>query len=99
MHFVVLPPLPPQPPSGTHTLTGKTKRSPANPELVKIFRSAPQKAYEVVGKVTARVSRKWPQGMQDALTEISRQAAQLGANGVLVENVNHSDGMPFSGPS
>ncbi len=98
MHFAVLPPLPPRPSTGTHILTGK-QRPPTNPGLVKILRLAPQGAYEIVGKVTARVSGKWPQGMQDALTEISKQAAQLGANRVIVDNVNHSDGVPFSGPS
>jgi uncharacterized protein YbjQ (UPF0145 family) len=98
VHFTVLPPIPPQPPEGTHTLTGK-QRPAAKPESVKVFRVAPQGTYEVVGKVTARVSSKWPEGTPDALAEIRKQAAQLGANGVIVDNVNHSDGMPFSGPN
>jgi hypothetical protein len=98
VHFTVLPPIPPQPPTGTHTLTGKQRPS-VNPALVKVLRLAPQGTYEVTGKVTARVSREWPQGMQDAVAEISKQAAQLGANGVIVDSVNHSDGIPFSGPN
>ena len=98
MHFTVLPPLPPQPPVGTHMLTGK-KRPPTESEAVKVFRMAPKATYEVVGSVTARAQATQPKSVQDAIAEIRKQAALLGANGVIIDKASHSDGVPFGGPN
>jgi len=70
--------------SGSAIVTGKT-RPPITPEQVKIYLDPPA-AYEVIGLVNASSDSGWTeQGSLDyAMEELKKQAAKLGANGVLL---------------
>jgi hypothetical protein len=70
--------------SGSAIVTGNT-RDPIVPEQVKIYLDAPA-VFEVVGLVNASSDAGWTeQGSQDyAIEELKKQAAKLGANGVLL---------------
>jgi len=84
LHFTVLPPRPVEPVSGTHVVTGK-QRPPLKPEQVRISHAPapPRLRYEVIGRVTALAPGRWS---QDAcMAELRRQAAQMGANRVLID--------------
>jgi hypothetical protein len=84
LHFTVLPPRPVKPVSGTHVVTGK-QRPPLRPEQVRISwaPARPRLRYEVIGRVTARAPGRWS---RDACyAELKRQAAQMGANRVLID--------------
>jgi hypothetical protein len=91
LHFTVLPPRPVEPVSGTHVLTGK-QRPPLKPEQVRISWGSPppRLRYEVIGRVTARAPGRWSQDVCRA--ELKRQAAQMGANRVLIDPPDRSDG-------
>lgn len=84
LHFTVLPPRPVEPVSGTHMVTGK-QRPPLKPEQVRILHASAlsRLRYEVIGRVTARAPGRWSQDDCDA--ELKRQAAQMGANRVLID--------------
>jgi len=84
LHFTVLPPLPSRPVSGTHVLTG-TPPPVLNPKLVRLMRRPPRVAYEVMGTVTAYAPGKW--SYEVAAAELRSQAAQMGANWVIVDEV------------
>lgn len=98
MHFTVIPPLPHQPPRGTHTLTGK-QRPPIGPGQVAVFRQAPRGTFEVVGTVTARAVILSPRDSQGALAELRTQAGLMGANCVVIDQASHTGGQPFGGPA
>ncbi len=70
--------------SGSAIVTGKT-RAPTAPEQVKIYLDPPAE-FEVIGLVNASSDAGWTeQGSQDyAIEELKKQAAKLGANGVLL---------------
>ena len=70
--------------SGSAIVTG-TKRDAINPETVKLYLKEPAN-YEVVAIVKASSDAGWTeQGSQDyAVKELKKQAAKLGANGVLI---------------
>jgi hypothetical protein len=71
--------------SGSAIVTG-TKRTPIDPSQVKLYTEAPAK-YEVLGIVSATSGAGLTkQGSEDyAVQELKKQAAKLGANGVLLE--------------
>ena len=70
--------------SGTALVTG-TPRDPITPDMVKIYLNAPS-SYEVIAIVKAESDAGWTaQGSQDyAVEELKKQAAKVGANGVLL---------------
>ena len=70
--------------TGTAIVTGTT-RTPINPENVKLYLQPPAK-YEAVAIIKASSDAGWTaQGSQDyAVQELKKQAAKLGANGVLL---------------
>jgi ABC-type sugar transport system substrate-binding protein len=70
--------------SGSAIVTGNT-RVPIAPEQVKIYLDPPAE-FEVIGLVNASSDAGWTdQGSQDyAIEELKKQAAKLGANGVLL---------------
>jgi hypothetical protein len=70
--------------SGSSVVIG-TVRPPTDPESVKLYIEPPAE-YEVIGLVDASSDSGWTrQGDMDlAVEEIKKQAAKLGANGVLV---------------
>lgn len=70
--------------SGSVIVTGKP-RAPIAPEKVKIYLEPPA-AFEVIGLVNASSDAGWTeQGSLDyAVEELKKQAAKLGANGVLL---------------
>ena len=70
--------------SGTAIVTGTT-RTAINPEKVKLYLQPPTE-YEVIAIIKASSDAGWTaQGSQDyAVQELKNQAAQLGANGVLL---------------
>jgi hypothetical protein len=71
--------------SGSVIVTG-TKRAPLDPSDVKLYLEAPA-SFEVIGLVNASSDAGWTeQDSQDyAVQELKKQAAKLGANGVLLE--------------
>jgi len=70
--------------SGSAIVTGKP-RAPIAPEQVRIYLEPPA-AFDVIGLVNASSNAGWTeQGSLDyAIEELKRQAAKLGANGVLL---------------
>jgi hypothetical protein len=66
-----------------------TKHDPATPGAVQIYQKPPAKDYEILGTVTLKASEqyKWDnRGNADAAyDELKRQAAALGANGLLMD--------------
>ncbi len=70
--------------TGSAIVTG-TIRPATDPELVKFYLKEPRR-YEVIGLVEASSDAGWTsQGSQDyAIAELKKQAAKLGANGVLL---------------
>ena len=73
--------------SGAAIVTGNT-RPPIDPSLVKIYPEVPQDC-EVIGIVTASSdSGLTAQGdINYALAELKKQAAKMGANGIVIEAV------------
>lgn len=76
--------------SGTALVTG-VQRPATSPESVILYTEPPVN-YEVIGIVTASSDSGWTdQGsLEYALKEIKKQAAKIGANGILLENVSQS---------
>ena len=72
--------------TGSSIIVGET-REPIDPGQVRLYLEAPE-AYDVIGMVTASSGSGWTeQGSVDyAVEELKRQAARLGANGVLIES-------------
>src|SRR5262245_28801477 len=70
--------------SGSAIVTGNT-RAPLAPEQVKIYLEPPA-TFEVIGLVSASSDAGWTQqdSMNYAIEELKKQAAKLGANGVLL---------------
>lgn len=70
--------------TGSVILTG-TARPSTDPQSVKLYLEEPEK-YEVIGLVEASSSSGWTkQGSQNyAVAELKKQAAKIGANGVLL---------------
>ena len=70
--------------SGSAIVTGN-KRPPVAPEQVKLYLEPPAE-FEVIGLVNASSDAGWTeQGSLDyAIAELKKQAAKLGANGVLI---------------
>ena len=76
--------------SGTALVTG-VQHPATSPESVILYTEPPAN-YEVIGIVTASSDSGWTdQGsLEYALKEIKKQAAKIGANGILLENVSQS---------
>jgi hypothetical protein len=70
--------------TGSAVITGQT-RDPIAPEQVKVYLDPPA-AFESIGLVSASSAAGWTaQGSMDyAIAELKKQAARLGANGVLI---------------
>lgn len=70
---------------GTVVVTGE-RRPPSNPEQVEMFTKAPNAAYEVIALVNASSASGWTdqQAVEYAIAELKRQAAAVGANGVIL---------------
>ena len=88
--------------SGTVLLTAPP-RNPIDVAQVKIYREAPE-AYEVIGMVEAfseaGTSKEQTQGF--ALVELKKQAAKIGANGVIINSIDEepvSYTLPTAAPS
>ena len=83
--------------SGSSIVTGNV-RPAVDPELVKIFMKQPLQ-YDVIGLVEASSDSGWTaQGSQDyAIAELKKQAAKLGANGVLLTATGDQTSMMFGG--
>jgi type IV pilus biogenesis protein CpaD/CtpE len=76
--------------SGSAIVTGAT-RAPLDPAVVKLYIKPPEK-YDVIGIVKASSDAGiTEQASQDyAVDELKKQAAKLGANGVLLETTGQS---------
>ena len=74
--------------SGSAIVTG-AKRTPLDPSHVKLYAEAPAK-YEVIGVVSAKsAAGLTAQGSEDyAVQELKSRAAQLDANGVLLQSMS-----------
>ena len=83
--------------SGSAIVTGNVRPAVA-PESVKLFMDQPSR-YEVIGLVEASSHSGWTaQGSQDyAIAELKKQAAKLGANGVLLDATGDQTSMMFGG--
>jgi len=76
--------------TGSYIITGQ-KRDPIDPSLVKLYTTAPEN-YEVIGIVNASSDSGWTQqgDMDYAVSELKKQAATLGANGILLTGTGES---------
>lgn len=71
--------------TGTHILTGKT-RPPLKPEDVILYQVPPDK-FEYVGIVNSHSSGKKQRNMDAAVRSLKIHAAKIGANGILIGDV------------
>lgn len=78
--------------SGNALVTG-TQRPATNPESVVIYTEAPEK-YEVIGIVTASsdATGSAQTDLNYAVAELKKQAAKIGANGIILQDVSSSKG-------
>lgn len=76
--------------SGTALVTG-VQRPATSPESVIIYTEPPVN-YEVIGLVSASSDSGWTnQGsLEYAVEEIKKQAARIGANGILLDNITQT---------
>ena len=77
--------------SGTALVTGK-QRAATNPETVIVYTEPPAK-YEIIGIVTASSDSGWTEqgDLEYAMAELKKQAAKIGANGVILESIETSN--------
>ncbi|MDE6349967.1 MAG: DUF4156 domain-containing protein [Treponemataceae bacterium] len=73
--------------SGTYLITG-TRRKAIDADTVMLYAAFP-KQYEIIGIVTATSTTGWTEQskVDRAVAELKRQAAKIGANGVVVEDM------------
>lgn len=96
--------------TGTHILTGKQFPT-LKPEQVTLYQIPPPK-FEIVGIVNAQSPGRYQHNMDDAIDALKQQAARMGANGIILGNVNpgsestgvgvgsaYGNGTAFSGSS
>ncbi|MBR4386410.1 MAG: hypothetical protein IKP51_07815 [Treponema sp.] len=78
--------------SGNALVTG-TQRPATNPESVVIYTEAPEK-YEVIGIVNASsdATGSAQTDLNYAVAELKKQAAKIGANGIILQDVSSSSG-------
>ena len=78
--------------SGNALVTG-TQRPATNPESVVIYTEAPEK-YEVIGIVNASsdATGSAQTDLNYAVAELKKQAAKIGANGIILQDVSSSKG-------
>ncbi|MBM6550043.1 hypothetical protein [Marinomonas ostreistagni] len=79
--------------SGSHVLTGQ-QRPAIDATQVAVYSQPPQQNYEVVARVEASSSRGVTQQgrMDSALNTLKEEAAELGANGVIVPDLARRGG-------
>ena len=77
--------------SGNALVTG-TQRPAISPESVVLYTEAPEK-YEVIGIVTASsdATGSAQTDLNYAVAELKKQAAKIGANGILLQDVSSSN--------
>lgn len=77
--------------SGSALVTGSL-RSATNPDKVIVY-SEPPASYEVIGIVSASSDAGFTQqsSLNYALEELKKQAAKIGANGIIIENIYSSN--------
>src|SRR6266568_2275819 len=79
--------------TGSHIVTG-TARPAVLPDAVKIYTKPPEK-FESVGIVSAFVEARTGQAATDkALKELKKQAAKIGANGIILGSSGNTAGKP-----
>src|ERR1700728_3745697 len=71
--------------TGTHIITG-IKRPPIKPEQVTIYPSPPPK-FETIGIINAQSPGRFQADMDSAVMVLKQQAAQIGANGIIIGSV------------
>lgn len=78
--------------SGNALVTG-TQRPATNPESVVIYTEAPEK-YEVIGIVNASsdATGSAQTDLNYTVAELKKQAAKIGANGIILQDVSSSKG-------
>ena len=74
--------------TGSHIVTGE-RRPPIDPAHVRLFLDPPPR-YETIGLVEAAsdVDLSSQKAQDRALNELKKQAAKIGANGVILQNVD-----------
>lgn len=77
--------------SGSYQLTGD-KRPEIAPEQVALFSHKPTFSYQVIGTVKATSEKGFSDGarLEKAKVELKEQAAKIGANGVILDQVSES---------
>lgn len=81
--------------SGSHILTGM-QRPAVNPATVAVYAQAPNVDYEIVASLEASSSRGVTQQgrMDSAVKTLIKEAADIGANGIILDNLaNHTGGV------
>ena len=78
--------------TGTALVTG-IQRPATDPKSVVLYAEIPNCEYEVIGIVTASSDIGWTEqdDINYAVEELKRQAAKIGANGIILENISTSN--------
>lgn len=82
--------------TGTTLATGNS-RPPTNPQQIKIYTTQPQGTYEILGMVDAKTRGRHQAGLDRASNEMRKQAAKLGANGILLSGAPQRNDKAFLG--
>lgn len=74
--------------SGSALVTGEA-RDPIDPSLVKVYRDAPNSKFESIGIVKSEAVEMLSEqeALNRAVEELKKQAAQIGANGVVLSGM------------
>ena len=76
--------------TSSHVLTG-TARPPISPDSVKIYHEPPQVKYESIATVSASSQGSFALGSQQntdaAIARLKQEAAKLGANGIVLKDI------------
>jgi len=82
--------------TGSQIVTG-TKRTPTTPDSVKVYSSVPPGSEEIA-IVTSEADGKRQGAVDKVVKRLKRQAAKLGANGIVLGSVDVHKGFIFYGP-
>jgi len=81
--------------SGSHIITGNA-RAAVMADAVRIYTASPDK-FEVIGTVNAYCEGHGQSSTDAALKELKKQAAKIGANGILLGGVGNTPGQSTVG--
>ncbi|MBI3191480.1 MAG: hypothetical protein HYZ36_02365 [Pedosphaera parvula] len=82
--------------TGTTLATGNS-RPPTNPQQITLYTAPPPGTYDILGMVDAKTRGHHQASLDRATNELKKQAAKLGANGILLSGAPQRNDKAFLG--